>query len=329
MEGLARKVMRGRYDPIPSGYSHSLRTLVAKLLVVEPAHRASVNDVLAMDAVRERVESVLRLPPPSDPAPDGVDLIKTIQVPRRFNDLTKNLPPSRYESITQSGMPPPSSVTGGSDTGRPQQPARPVSKPYQYHVPNAAEEPHAQNTKDREAKDHQKQLHLERLKQQQQREQQPHTEPTAQRTRLPQVAQQRPQAAQIHHGRHRIAPGAGTNVPSAQPPLRLPNVPGAQGRVAPPTPQHAHRANYYGMHHPNLPTREIRMVYHQPNGDSRVSIFQRRPPPSRDGSYYNPITHQKMGSEFSAGSRYHSRHQPYVAEPYAAQRRRVGGANWY
>ena len=32
-----------------------------------------------MDAVRERVESVLRLPPPSDPAPDGVDLIKTIQ----------------------------------------------------------------------------------------------------------------------------------------------------------------------------------------------------------------------------------------------------------
>ena len=53
-------------------------------------------------------------------------------------------------------------------------------------------------------------------------------------------------------------------------------MPGAQGRVAPPTPQHAHRTNYYGMHHPNLPTREIRMVYHQPNGDSRVSIFQRR-----------------------------------------------------
>jgi NIMA (never in mitosis gene a)-related kinase 1/4/5 len=46
MEGLARKVMRGRYDPIPSGYSHSLRTLVAKLLVVEPAHRCVPNRCL-------------------------------------------------------------------------------------------------------------------------------------------------------------------------------------------------------------------------------------------------------------------------------------------
>ena len=30
--------------------------------------------------------------------PEGIDIVKTIQVPRRFNDLTKNLPPSRYDT---------------------------------------------------------------------------------------------------------------------------------------------------------------------------------------------------------------------------------------
>ena len=47
MEGLARKVMKGRYDAIPSFYSQALRTTLSKLLVVEPNFRSSVNDILA------------------------------------------------------------------------------------------------------------------------------------------------------------------------------------------------------------------------------------------------------------------------------------------
>ena len=40
------------------------------------------------------------------PPAEGIDIVSTIQVPRRFNDLTKNLPPSRYDA--------PSGMGGGS-----------------------------------------------------------------------------------------------------------------------------------------------------------------------------------------------------------------------
>ena len=84
------------------------------------------------------------------------------------------------------------------------------------------------------------------------------------------------------------------------------------------------------------PSREIRMVYHRPNGESRVSIFNRGQ--TRGQAYYNPITHQAMDSA-AAGSRYHTRNQPtnalypqprsLAAQQYTAQRRRVTPSHWY
>lgn len=79
MEGLARKVMRGRYDQISSGYSQALRNVVAKLLVVEPKHRASVNDILNIEAVQQRLKPEIERPVPNDPPPDSVNLVSTIQ----------------------------------------------------------------------------------------------------------------------------------------------------------------------------------------------------------------------------------------------------------
>jgi len=83
------------------------------------------------------------------------------------------------------------------------------------------------------------------------------------------------------------------------------------------------------------------MVYHKPNGESRVSIFARGNV-SRN-TYYNPITHQISHSSIAAGSRYHSRNEPTASESaaqqqaynrnlasqYAAQRRRVTPSHWY
>ena len=89
MEGLARKVMRGRYDPIPSGYSQSLKNLIAKLLVVEPAHRASVNDILATESVQQRLKAEIERPVPNDPPPDFVNLVSTIQACRPCRPLCR------------------------------------------------------------------------------------------------------------------------------------------------------------------------------------------------------------------------------------------------
>ena len=78
------------------------------------------------------------------------------------------------------------------------------------------------------------------------------------------------------------------------------------------------------------------MVYHKPNGESRVSIFARGQ--TRGQAYYNPITHHAMDS--AAGSRYHTRNQPThssqayppprsLAQQYTAQRRRITPSHWY
>ena len=62
MEGLARKVMKGRYEAIPSFYSQALRTTLSKLLVVEPNFRSSVNDILNSGACRHAAHASTVLP---------------------------------------------------------------------------------------------------------------------------------------------------------------------------------------------------------------------------------------------------------------------------
>ncbi|KOO30842.1 protein kinase domain containing protein [Chrysochromulina tobinii] len=100
MEGLARKVMKGKYEQIPSFYSQALRTTLAKLLVIEPKQRASVEELLASDEIRSRLNSITdAVSAQSDHhTSEPVNIVSTIAVPRRFNDLTKNLPPSRYDT---------------------------------------------------------------------------------------------------------------------------------------------------------------------------------------------------------------------------------------
>jgi len=313
MEGLARKVMRGRYDQIPAGYSQSLRNVVAKLLVVDPSLRASVNDILSTEAVQQRLKLEIERPVPNDPPPDAVDLVSTIQVPRRFVDVTKNLPPSRYDS----GMPTnPAAMHEAVPGGPPlpmRRPVQPANKPPSNPVNDGID--HAKVQAEAQAK-------LARMKAHQAEQQ---------ATKLPMIAPRGnppPQAP----ARQRIVPSD-----SGKQGTRLPQVPGAQ---RPPSSssqqqqQQPQRPRYHDYGQPP-PSREIRMVYHQPNGDSRVSIFQRRPPSS--GSYYNPITHQQMGVHYAGGSRYYVRQHPRVpysngqnvVDVYSAQRRRVGGNNWY
>jgi len=109
MEALARTIMRGKYDQIPAMYSKGMRDAVARLLVVEPQRRASVQEVLAMDAVVANRSLIPNAPAAAAEAiVTGVDIVRTIQVPHRFHDLTKALPPSRYDNPLGAAAPPPS-----------------------------------------------------------------------------------------------------------------------------------------------------------------------------------------------------------------------------
>jgi NIMA (never in mitosis gene a)-related kinase len=125
MEGLARKIMQGRYSPIPAGYSRELQGLVDRLLVVDPARRATIDDILSHKGVVQRMSSIPSADPFAAMGEGQVDLVGTIIVPHRFNDLHKNLPPPRYEpqpplapAVAPPAAPPPAvpyqAVGGGA-----------------------------------------------------------------------------------------------------------------------------------------------------------------------------------------------------------------------
>jgi NIMA (never in mitosis gene a)-related kinase len=56
---LVLKIIRGTYPPIPNIYSPELRALVASMIQKEPRLRPSVNDVLALPLIQQRIGQYL------------------------------------------------------------------------------------------------------------------------------------------------------------------------------------------------------------------------------------------------------------------------------
>ncbi|KAM3131510.1 hypothetical protein pb186bvf_016440 [Paramecium bursaria] len=59
LHGLALKIVRGQYNPLPDRYSTSVRQLVQSLLQVDPIRRPSIHDILKMPVIVNRIKSVL------------------------------------------------------------------------------------------------------------------------------------------------------------------------------------------------------------------------------------------------------------------------------
>jgi len=323
MEGLARKIMRGKFEPIPSGYSRELQSLVGRLLVVEPARRASVEDVLSHPGVLERMSS---LPSPaslgknSPPFQDGpVDLVSTIIVPQRFKDLHKNLPPSRYDAPAPS--PPevdPSmgrvhAASGGSKPAPAEPAARSPDNPaaYEAHgrVPIGTRAPPGQSP-------HSLQRQYVSPVQQQGRH------PESAVPNLPQIpGSRKPPVSASAAAARQLAQPAYRQQQGQERPERLPPVPGrVYSRPSSGASRPGSGASYIG------PGGQIRVVYHNPQGyapqASKGSIF--RSNSNADvSSIYNPITHQQSPYQHQPGSAYHSRNQPQQPHYYQSRLARL------
>ena len=94
--------MRGKYEPIPAGYSRALHLCVSRLLVVDPARRASVHEVRAATAARPIVSargrwrrlgplacagSLLRRAPPRVTSPATWQVLCSDEVVKRMSEL--------------------------------------------------------------------------------------------------------------------------------------------------------------------------------------------------------------------------------------------------
>ena len=57
---LSIKINRGVYKPPPSNYSHEIRDLLKKCLTVDPEKRPSIDDILKLPVIRNRINNFLK-----------------------------------------------------------------------------------------------------------------------------------------------------------------------------------------------------------------------------------------------------------------------------
>eukprot|EP00658_Telonema_sp_P-2_P048978 TRINITY_DN3724_c0_g1_i3.p1 TRINITY_DN3724_c0_g1~~TRINITY_DN3724_c0_g1_i3.p1 ORF type:complete len:251 (-),score=29.32 TRINITY_DN3724_c0_g1_i3:139-891(-) len=104
MEALSKKILTGRYEPLPATCSPDLQKMVRSLLMLEPRARPSVDQIFEMKTVQDHLNLVpatnhtSRPKPRYGEQPEHLDLRNTIGTPRRMGDLTYYLPQEkRYD----------------------------------------------------------------------------------------------------------------------------------------------------------------------------------------------------------------------------------------
>ena len=90
MQGLCKRVMKGIYPPIYTGYSKDLSSMISTLLQVTPTKRPSWNQILHMPAIDEHLNE-------EENNEIWQELLNTIKFPRNIKHLNNRLPKSQYE----------------------------------------------------------------------------------------------------------------------------------------------------------------------------------------------------------------------------------------
>ena len=104
MEELYRKVMRGIYPKIPSRYSEDLSDAIKLMIQVEPGARPTCEELLKMPMIYKRIEFFNETKSfdldeeKSENLNKQLQLLKTITVPNRLENLSKNLPKPNYNT---------------------------------------------------------------------------------------------------------------------------------------------------------------------------------------------------------------------------------------
>lgn len=99
MQGLATKVMGGRFERVPPQFSRDLSQMVKRCLQVSPAARPSCGAILATPGLLNHITGTLE-GLDIDPEDRGVDnLLETIRCPKNLGMITDRLPAPQYRRV--------------------------------------------------------------------------------------------------------------------------------------------------------------------------------------------------------------------------------------
>jgi NIMA (never in mitosis gene a)-related kinase len=104
MEELYKKVMRGNYPRIPTKYSEDLSDAIKLMIQVEAGARPSCEELLKMPMITKRIEffnnnkDIDITEEQNESINKKFELLKTIMVPNKLENLAKNLPKPNYDT---------------------------------------------------------------------------------------------------------------------------------------------------------------------------------------------------------------------------------------
>ena len=104
MEELYKKVMRGNYPRIPSKYSEDLSDAIKLMIQVEAGARPSCEELLKMPMITKRIEffnnnnDIDIKEEQNESINKKFELLKTITIPNKLENLAKNLPKPNYDT---------------------------------------------------------------------------------------------------------------------------------------------------------------------------------------------------------------------------------------
>jgi len=97
MQGLYKKVIKGKYPRIPDHFSQEMATVIKFMLQISPTYRPSCDQILALPIVealskkffpeeRNKLEEI----------DEQQEMLRTIRISRNLFSLTERLPKSKY-----------------------------------------------------------------------------------------------------------------------------------------------------------------------------------------------------------------------------------------
>jgi len=103
MEDLYKKVMRGIYPKISQKFSEDLSDAIKLMIQVEPGARPTCDELLKMPMIYKRIEFFnenkdLETDEQNNSNSKKFELLKTINVPNKLENLAKNLPKPNYNT---------------------------------------------------------------------------------------------------------------------------------------------------------------------------------------------------------------------------------------
>jgi len=103
MQGLYKKVIKGKYPRIPEHFSQEMATVIKFMLQVSPSYRPTCDQILSLPIIESLIKKFFPEETQSQNLPethngDNEIMLKTIRLSKNIFSLTERLPKSQYRS---------------------------------------------------------------------------------------------------------------------------------------------------------------------------------------------------------------------------------------